>query len=80
MAFCFIYLNKAGLNGLYRENRKGYFNIPNAYHEAIHIDEKKLHQASQILNQNVQIRCAPYNEIDPLVKENNFIYLDLHTT
>ena len=76
MASCFIYLNKAGFNGLYRENMKGYFNIPKGDLVEVPIDEKKLRQASQILNQNVQMRCAPYNEIDPLVQENDFIYLD----
>lgn len=28
LAKCFYYLNKAGFNGLYRENKKGEFNVP----------------------------------------------------
>ena len=32
-----------------------------------------MRKASKILNQNVQIRCAT---IDPLAKENDFIYFD----
>ena len=76
MASCFIYLNKAGFNGLYRENMKGYFNIPKGDLVEVPIDEKKLRQASQILNQNVQMRCAPYNELGLRPQENDFIYLD----
>ena len=68
IAAYFIYLNKAGFNGMYRENLKGHFNIPKGDLKNINIDEKKLRQASKILNQNVQIRCASYNEIDALAK------------
>ena len=76
IASYFIYLNKAGFNGMYRENRKGHFNIPKGDLKEINIDEKKLRKASKILNQNVQIRCIPYSEIDTLVKKNDFIYFD----
>nr|AYC64646.1 hypothetical protein [Halimeda minima] len=68
IASYFIYLNKAGFNGMYRENLKGHFNIPKGDLKDINIDEKKLRQASKILNQNVQIRCASYNEIDALAR------------
>ena len=76
IASYFIYLNKAGFNGMYRENLQGHLNIPKGDLKEINIDEKKLRKASKILNQNVQIRCAPYNEIDALAKENDFIYFD----
>ena len=74
-------MNKAGFNGLYRENRQGYLNNPKGDLKEINIDEKKLRKASKILNQNVQIRCASYNEIDAFVKETeslDFIWT-LHT-
>ena len=76
IASYFIYLNKAGFNGMYRENKKGYLNIPKGDLKEMNIDERKLRKASKILNQNVQIRCAPYRTIDPLAKENDFIYFD----
>ena len=76
IASYFIYLNKAGFNGLYRENLQGYLNNPKGDLKKINIDEKKLRKASKILNQNVQIRCASYNEIDAFIKENDFIYFD----
>lgn len=60
-----------------KENRPGYLNNPKGDLKEINIDEKKFRKASKILNQNVQIRCASYNEIDTFVKENDFIYLDL---
>ena len=76
IASYFIYLNKAGFNGMYRENLQGHLNIPKGDLKEINIDEKKLRKASQILNQNVQIRCASYSEIDALAKENDLIYFD----
>ena len=76
IASYFIYLNKAGFNGMYRENLQGHFNIPKGDLKEINIDEKKLRNASKILNQNVQIRCVPYNQIDALATENDFIYFD----
>ena len=76
IASYFIYLNKAGFNGMYRENLKGHLNIPKGDLKEINIDEKKLRKASKILNQNVQIRCFPYSKINALTTENDFIYLD----
>ena len=76
IASYFIYLNKAGFNGMYRENLKGHLNIPKGDLKEINIDEKKLRKASKILNQNVQIRCVPYSKIDALATENDFIYFD----
>ena len=61
---------------MYRENLQGHLNIPKGDLKEINIDEKKLRKASQILNQNVQIRCASYSEIDALAKENDLIYFD----
>ena len=69
-------MNKAGFNGIYRENLKGHFNSPKGDLKEINIDEKKLRKASKIFNQNVQIRCVTYSKIDALTKENDFIYFD----
>ena len=76
IASYFIYLNKAGFNGMYRENLQGHLNIPKGDLKEINIDEKKLRKASKILNQNVQIRCVTYSQIDALATENDFIYFD----
>jgi DNA adenine methylase len=74
----FIYLNKTGYNGLYRVNSQGKFNVPYGKRENIKLFErnnilaisKYLNTAEcQILNQN-------YQELLPLIKEGDFLFVD----
>lgn len=72
----FIFLNKTCYNGLYRENKKGEFNVPWGKKESVKIfDEHDLRHYSDLL-QNVEITSCPYNNILETIKEGDFVYLD----
>jgi DNA adenine methylase len=75
-AALFIYLNKCGYNGMYRENSQGKFNIPFGK-----MNNPKICDTSIIRNvhtnlQNVHIACCEYNSILDLVEKDDFVYLD----
>lgn len=72
IAASFIYLNKRGFNGLYRENSKGEFNVPWVDNGKV-IDYDSILEMSNYLK-DVDIKCMSYTEIMP--KEGDFVYID----
>lgn len=75
-AALFIYLNKCGYNGMYRENSKGKFNIPFGKMKNPKIcDTRVLRKDSDGLK-NVHIACCEYSDILELVEKDDFVYLD----
>ncbi len=72
----FIYLNKAGFNGLYRVNKSGKFNVPFGRYEAPTIcDESNLRAISSVL-QSVEIASCGFNEIARKPKPGDAVYFD----
>lgn len=75
-AALFIYLNKCGFNGMYRENKSGGFNIPYGDMKNPKIcDNISLMCISQAL-QNVNISYNSYQMILDVVEKDDFVYLD----
>ena len=74
----FIYLNKGGYNGLYRENAKGGYNAPFGHKKEISLfEETNIMSVSEYLKQNnIRIFTRDYKEIEPLLKAGDFFYLD----
>ena len=74
----FIYLNKTGYNGLYRVNSQGEFNVPFGQREKVKLfDKENILAVSEYLNKNnCQILNQDYQQILPLVKENDFLFVD----
>lgn len=71
-----IFLNKTCFNGLFRVNRKGFFNVPmGAYKNPVICDECNLRAVSEKL-QNVKIVCGDYRESASFIDENTFVYFD----
>lgn len=71
-----IFLNKTCFNGLYRVNKKGFFNVPmGAYKNPLICDEKNLRAVSEKL-QNVKIVCRDYKGSADFIDENTFVYFD----
>jgi len=71
-----IYLNKTCFNGLYRENQKGYFNVPMGKYKSPSIfDPLNLAKVSGIL-QNVEIRLAGYQQVLERAVSGDFVYFD----
>jgi DNA adenine methylase len=72
----FLYLNKTCFNGLYRENAQGYFNVPmGKYKNPSIVNLADIKKASFILK-NVEIKEQDFENILPIVKKDDFIYLD----
>ena len=74
----FVYLNKTGYNGLYRVNSQGEFNVPRGQKEKVKLFEKSnILAVSEYLNTNhCQILNQDYQELLPLIKENDFLFVD----
>jgi len=72
----FIYLNKTCFNGLYRVNKKGYFNTPmGSYKNPNIVDVETILNASEAL-QYVTLKHQPFKEIVKDVQENDLVYFD----
>lgn len=75
-AALFIFLNKTCFNGLYRVNKKGFFNVPwNRAKSPLIFDEENLRACSALL-QNVEITCGDYKTCAHFCDEKTFVYID----
>ena len=75
----FIFLNKTGFRGMYREGNNGNFNIPYGFKDRDTIpgilDEKTIINVSKLI-QNVIFICSNFSESLSLVEDGDFVYLD----
>jgi DNA adenine methylase len=72
----FIFLNKTGFRGLYREGPNG-FNVPYGHYKKTPqmISREELYNISKLIK-NVEFTCLDFNESISKVKKNDFVYLD----
>jgi DNA adenine methylase len=71
-----IYLNKTCYNGLYRENRRGEFNVPfGRYVNPTICDEPNLRAVSRVL-QGVEIGQRHFSTILDYAQPDDFVYFD----
>lgn len=72
----FVYLNKTCFRGLYRENKKGKFNVPYGNYKTLNFDYENLINVSKIFNQ-IDIKFY-YRNYEDFIKsgEHVFYYLD----
>ncbi len=71
-----IFLNKTCFNGLFRVNKKGYFNVPfGRYKKPKILDTANLNHASHLL-QKATISHSCYSNLPEEFRENTLIYLD----
>lgn len=71
-----IFLNKTCFNGLFRVNKKGFFNVPmGSYKNPLICDEENLRIVSTKL-QNVTIECCDYKKSADFIDKNTFVYFD----
>lgn len=73
----FIYLNKAGFNGLWRVNSKGQNNVPYGYRKNLHVDAETILDDSQYLHDHdIKIMTGDYCDVLKIVKPKSLVYLD----
>lgn len=71
-----IYLNKAGYGGVYRENKKGEYNVPFGKYKSINITDKtNLLKVKKSL-ETIYLSCSNYIDILQKSKKGDFVYLD----
>lgn len=75
-AALFIYLNKTCFNGLYRENRRGQFNVPvGSYRNPRIFNEDQLRAASRALA-GVELRVSGFSQVLERAQPGDFVYFD----
>ena len=74
----FIFLNKAGFNGLYRENKKGEFNTPwGGEKKSLSINYDSMNDFCDICQQkDITITNLDYKDCLKYINKNSFVYLD----
>lgn len=73
----FIYMNKAGFNGLWRENRHGQNNVPYGSHKKLSLVTDSLKSVSKYLNRsNIKIMNEDYREAVSDANTGDFVYFD----
>lgn len=75
-AALFIFLNRTCFNGLYRVNRKNFFNVPiGSYKTPMICDEQNILAVSDTL-QNVKLLNGDFEETLAYADKNSFFYID----
>lgn len=74
----FIYLNKAGFNGLYRVNSNGQFNVPWGQKQILKTHEWPNIElvAEYLKSSDVKLRAQKFTAIQNKVTKGDFVYLD----
>lgn len=75
----FIFLNKTGFNGLYRENSKGEFNVPYGKYSSMEYDADNILEISKYFNEHdVRLMCTSYETClgELNLNTSTTIYLD----
>lgn len=73
----FIYLNKAGYNGLWRVNQKGQNNVPYGKHAKLTVPQLAIELDSKFFNENnITFKNGDYQDCVANAKLNDFVYFD----
>ena len=72
----FIYLNKTCFNGLYRVNKKGYFNTPMGSYKNPNICDSQTILANSFALKNAIIQNSSFENVIKFAKKGDLIYLD----
>ncbi len=72
----FIFLNRTCFNGLYRVNKKGYFNVPFGRYSNPKICDKETILADSELLQRVEILTGDFSQTLEYATENTIFYFD----
>lgn len=75
-AALFIFLNRTCFNGLYRVNRRGFFNVPmGSYKNPTICDSENIRAVAAAL-EDVEIVCGDFELSESFIDKNTFVYID----
>ncbi len=72
----FLWLNRAGFNGLYRENRSGRFNVPVGRYARLSFPSPEAFREVSRLLQGAEIRVADFRDVLAEAGEGDQVYCD----
>jgi len=72
----FIYLNKTCFNGLYRVNKKGYFNTPMGSYKNPNICDTQTILANSFALKNTHIQNSSFEDVINFAQKGDLVYLD----
>lgn len=76
-AIRFIYINKAGFNGLWRVNRKGQCNVPYGLHSTLKVPENAILNDSKYFNNaDIKFLNGDYQNCVKSAQKHDFVYFD----
>lgn len=77
MAALFLFLNKAGWNGVYRLNRSGLFNVPTGRHKSLNLfDKKNIDAVSSLLNKGTTLLTGDFSDSVKNARQGDFVFID----
>lgn len=77
MAALFLFLNKAGWNGVYRLNRSGLFNVPTGRHKSLNLfDEKNIDAVSDLLHTGTTLLTGDFSDSVKDARQGDFVFID----
>lgn len=71
----FLYLNRTCWNGLYRENRRGEFNVPMGTKDSVFLEDDNFAVCSALL-QGADIVCSDFEEIIDRAESGDLVFAD----
>lgn len=75
-AALFIFLNKAGYNGLYRVNSEGLYNVPSAHRKTLNICDRNNIMAMSEALKDTHILCGDFTHACMDAKPSDFVFFD----
>lgn len=72
----FVWLNRAGYNGLYRENRRGEFNVPCGKYAALKMPDDDHFRAVSVLLRDTELLSAPFEQVLAAAGPGDQVYCD----
>lgn len=72
----FLWLNRAGFNGLYRENRKGRFNVPVGRYARLSVPTEDHFRTISALLQDTELVAASFEQILSRAEAGDHVYCD----
>ena len=77
-ATAFMYLNRAGYNGVYRVNREGKYNVPyglKGKNYCLLPSKEHIHNFSRLLR-DTDLMCSDFEDLENRIEKDNLVYID----